>query len=590
MKALHSLSNCTAALPTHDCSTLGVMEYRTYDGTCNNLFFPTRGAALTAFARLLPAKYEDGVAAPVGLSQMLAGAGLSPPWPSPRLISWKVMRPSPEPGASGHDVTHMVMQWGQFLDHDLVFSPVFDVECGCSFSKYCIPIPVATHDDTFGNTSSNLGQCLSFTRSIPACELQSEATVPRNQVNQVTSFLDGSQVYGSSREQAQSLRLLHGGLLKQGGRLESLKGNLPFQEELAETGSLPFFAAGDERVNEQPGLTVMHTLWLREHNRVADQLQTINPCWSDERLYQEARNIVAAQMQKITYYDFLPIIFGDHISTYVPRYKGYDPFVDASIPNSFAGAAFRFGHSLVRAQLLRLGQNYSTLSIGHLNLSGAFFNPQTYFESLGTDPIARGLMVELSSPADEFLSSVLTTRLFPRRLQGLGGDLASLNIQRGRDHGLPSYRTWQKFCQRVFPGETVAFSPKHGTEEVLRRLYGEEGFRNGMDLWVGGLAEQRLPRAQVGPTLACIIGLSFSRLRDGDRFWFEHKYTFSAEQRTEIMKASLGALVCWNGDSIHTIPRNVFVAGSEHVECDSISVPSPQLWRWLDRTCYAGQN
>ena len=208
---------------------------------------------------------------------------------------------------------------------------------------------------------------------------------------------------------------------------------------------LPFFVAGDERANEQTGLTVMHTLWLREHNRIARDLAAINPCWDDERLYQEARKIVAAQMQKISYDEFLPTIFGDYMDTYMSKYSGYNPFFDASIPNSFAAAAYRLGHSLIRNQLLRLDENFTATAIGHLPLARAFFNPVAYFEGRGTDYITRGLMVDISNPVDEFLNSVLTSKLFSKKPGELGGDLASLNIQRGRDHGLPSYRSWQRF-------------------------------------------------------------------------------------------------------------------------------------------------
>ena len=486
-----------------------VLKYRTYDGTCNNFFFPLNGAAVTPFPRLLPAEYEDGISAPVGLGQALSGDARSPPWPSPRLISWKVVRNSSESAPSG--ITHMVMQWGQFLDHDIDLSPVFDVECGCSHTRRCIPIPVDVHDGMFGNDTVNSGKCLSFSRSIPACQLESAASLPRGQINQVTSFIDGSQVYGSSQELALSLRLMTGGLLKQGGRAKSHKGNLPFQEERTEGGVLPFFIAGDERANEQTGLTVMHTLWLREHNRITRDLAAINPCWDDERLYQEARKIVAAQMQKISYDEFLPTIFGDYMDTYVSKYSGYNPFVNASIPNSFAAAAYRFGHSLIRNQLLRLDENFTATAIGHLPLARAFFNPVAYFEGRGTDYITRGLMVDISNPVDEFLNSVLTSKLFSKKPGELGGDLASLNIQRGRDHGLPSYRSWQRYCQRVFPGHNATFGDS-STEQLLRQLYGERGFREGMDLWVGGLAEERLPGAQVGPTNACILGVTFSRL------------------------------------------------------------------------------
>ena len=585
MDTLNRATHCNESQPTFDCTEYSVLKYRTYDGTCNNFFYPLRGAVHTAFPRLLPAEYEDGISSPMGRSQAVAGDHTSPPWPSARHISWKVVRSNATSldGSDSAGITHMVMQWGQFLDHDLDLTPVFDEECGCNHTPKCSPIHVHENDTTFGMASANDGRCLSFSRSLPTCKMDTSASVPRDQVNQITAFVDGSQVYGSSEKLALSLRTRVGGLLKQGGRSVSDKGNLPFQKERPDGGVLPFFIAGDERANEQTGLTVMHTLWLREHNRLARRLGKMNPCWDDERVYQEARKIVGAEMQKISYYDFLPVLFGTHMQIYVPMYRGYDPFVDPSIPNSFATSAYRFGHSLVRNQLLRLDKNYTAMDIGHLDLSHAFFNPVSYFESMGTDGIARGLMVDIANPVDEFLNSVLTSKLFSKIPGSLGGDLASLNIQRGRDHGIPSYRTWQRYCEEKFPGKQARFRD-NATIAVLQWLYGaEEGFMDGMDLWVGGLSEERMEGAQLGPTFACILGLTFSRLRDGDRFWFEEQYQFSEVQRRELKRSSLGRVVCDNGDNIRRVSRNVFRSGQVRVPCEDI--PELDLQLWKDYSC-----
>ena len=560
------------------------LRFRSADGTCNNFFYPENGASGRAFARILPANYEDGISAPVGLSQIKVGKPFEPPWPSPRLISWKLINDLKI--RRSDRISHMFMQWGQFLDHDLDIAPVFDEDnsiCNCSLTPICVPIKVKPDDAVFGTGGSNKGACLPFARSVPVCSRYAGSGIPRNQVNDLTSYIDASNVYGSTKKLANELRLFKAGLLKQGGRLETLKGNLPFQDDSPDDSSLPFFVAGDSRVNEQLGLTIMHTIWMREHNRIARTLMRINPCWNDERIYQETRRIVGAMMQIITFKEFLPRVFGRfHFRTYIPRYRGYNPFIDATIPNSFAGAAYRFGHSLVKDQFDRLDRNYRRLSIGPLPLERAFFNPISYFESLGTDPILRGLTIVKSNPVDEFLNSVLTSKLFVEKTERLGGDLASLNIQRGRDHGLPTYRQWERFCRRLFPGIRGGFR-RRATTRKLRELYGSRGFREGIDLWVGGLAEKKIRGGQIGPTFACIFAITFLRVRDGDRFWYENPYVFTPRQRIELQKTTLAKVICTNGDDIPTIQRNVFLTG-RRVKCTSI--PAISLWRWWDKKCY----
>ena len=133
---------------------------------------------------------------------------------------------------------------------------------------------------------------------------------PRQQINQASSYLDLSTIYGNSEETSRTLRS------GKGGRLNTQRKNLPMPSQNSEScrsssKSLPCFYSGDSRVNEHPGLTLMHILFLREHNRIADQLELLNPHWEDEKLYQESRRVVVAEIQHITYNEFLPVVLGE---------------------------------------------------------------------------------------------------------------------------------------------------------------------------------------------------------------------------------------------------------------------------------------
>lgn len=215
----------------------------------------------------------------------------------------------------------------------------------------CFPIEIPS-DDSFYRQFSQ--RCMEFVRSLPAPRKECNLG-PREQMNQITHFQDCSHIYGSTERRARSLREGQGGRLL----IQNFKGRelMPANpNECSDTNQEKFcFRAGDLRVNEQVQLALMHTVWFREHNRLARELEKQNPHWSDETIYQEARRIVIAQFQHITFNEFLPLILGtEYMRTFelLPTQKGYtqlyNPAIDPSITNAFATAAFRFGHSMVQ--------------------------------------------------------------------------------------------------------------------------------------------------------------------------------------------------------------------------------------------------
>ncbi|CAM2010382.1 peroxidase family protein [Acanthopleuribacter pedis] len=470
-------------------------EYRTIDGSNNNRNNPTWGTPFTQLERVVPPAYADGVSTLSGQNR-----------PAPRDISNIVLSQS-ESKPSSKQLTDMVWVWGQFLDHDIsLTNPVFPLE------PHNISLP---EDDPFFISGVPI---LPFNRSEYDRATGTGPDNPRQQLNEITAFIDASNVYGSDQERATALRANDGS-----GRLKVGPANLlPFLEghfDSAGGGTfLPFeFFAGDERVNENVALISMHTLWMREHNRLADEIRGANPNLSGEEIYQRARALVGAQMQVITYREWLPMIMGP---IELDKYKGYKRDVNPQIMNLFSSAAFRFGHSMLSATVPRIEEDGSQTEFGHLALRSAFFNPAAVLEQGGIEPILRGLSNRVAEEVDGFIVDEVRNFLFG--IPGAGGlDLGSINIQRGRDHGLADYNTIRQSLGFL---PVTSFQEISSDPEVSGRLEQVYGDVNRVDFWVGAMSEDKIYNAAVGLTLAKVFKLQFERLRDGDRFWYETQF------------------------------------------------------------------
>ena len=579
IEKIYSSSGCMELLTTPNCDPSS--KFRTIDGTCNNLANPTQGAAGTPFRRMLPAHYEDGISSIRGEIQhygnILKIGPFDAPIPSARLISHSIVLDKP---FDELQATHMLMQFGQYLEHDVTRTAglLGNGDCvGCQNTDTCLPIFVPSDDPDFGIGTFRNGSCLIFLRNTPACTNDPPGTFgPRQQINTFTAYVDGSVIYGSDKETAKSLRdVTGGGRLRTGFTLpNNTKPSLPLAIDGKE------FTAGDSMVILQPGLVAMATIWMREHNRVAALLASLNPNWDEDHLYEEARKIVGAEFQRVSYFEFLPVLLGnDTYNALIGPYRGYNPNADASLPTELTTAAFRMGHSLFRPSLSRLQDDYVTsIPAGEQPLE-LFGSVDIYTKSLGTDPLLRGLLTAPARRRDEYVINFLTTKLFEEAGKpGSGSDLISLTIQRGRDHGLPPYPIVRNFCKSRY---NISSPLEH--QLTFIRLLQNYGSLDSTDLWVGGDAEQRLPGSILGATFACIFGNGFANLRDGDRFYFESPEVFTPQQLAEINKASLSKIICDNSDGITRIQRNAFLANQPRVPCsdlpslDLISAQSP--WR-----------
>lgn len=499
------------------------------DGSNNNLLDPEMNAAGTPLRRAMQAKYADGVAQMVGQN-----------YPNPRAVSNSVNAQNSSI-KNIMNASDFLWQWGQFVDHDI------DLTDGANPPEHAnILIPAG--DPMFDPDTTGAVEMV-FNRSIYDTTTGTGNDNPRQQFNEITGWIDGSQIYGSDDERALALRTNDGT-----GQLRTSSGQLlPFNTVgLPNAGgtSDTLFLAGDVRANEQVGLTALHTLFVREHNRLAIKIAKRKPSLSGEQIYQKTRRQVVAQLQVITYNEFLPALLGKNA---LAPYKGYQPQLDASIMNEFSTAAYRLGHTLVSPQLLRLDAKGNEISAGHLPIRNAFFAPHRLINEGGIEPVLRGLANQPCQALDVYIIDDLRNFLFGAPGQG-GFDLAALNIQRGRDHGLPRYNDARKAMGLA---RKNSFSEVSSDPEVQARLASIYVSVDDIDFWVGGLSENHIKGALTGELFFTVLKKQFEVLRDGDRFWYQR--TLSRNKQRAIARTRLADIIRRNTTiKRREIPKNVF--------------------------------
>ncbi|KAL2079752.1 hypothetical protein ACEWY4_025496 [Coilia grayii] len=613
LQLIERLTGCLGRIQPPSCRTTPLInKYRTITSVCNNKKNPRLGASNTAFTRWLPAEYEDGIAQPKGWdpSKLYNNVLL----PLVREVSNRILSTTDNGVENDNEYSYLVTIFGQWNDHDLSFTPFspsirsfsngLDCDANCEQSEPCFPIRVPENDPRLPKDA-----CIPVFRSAPSCDFGNSAFMfggtakVRQQINSLTAFVDMSQVYGSEDGLARDLRDLtnDGGLLRINDRFRDPSGNrelLPFShvegnmcatrrrttnDTTAE--EVPCFVAGDSRVDENIALTSLHTLFVREHNRLARALRQLNPTWSSETLYQEARKILGAIEQVIVYRDYLWHIIGPEAhNKYLGTYSGYNASVDPSIANVFATAAYRFAHNTLQPLIFRLDENYRDHpQFPSVPLFEAFFSPWRVLFEGGIDPLVRGLMGRPAklNTQDHMLVDAVREKLF-KFTSHLALDLGSLNLQRGRDHGLPGYNAWRRFCGLSAPQNEAQLAQAWNNTDLARRILELYGSPDNIDVWLGGVAEPFVRGGRVGPLFSCLIATQFQRIRNGDRLWWQNQGMFTTAQKASISSVSLARIICDN-TGITNLPRNPFIfsrPGSDLTSCDDI--PPFDLHPWLE--------
>ena len=444
----HESSDRTKADPTPAAPISLIV--RSLDGSGNNLRHPSWGQAGTQYTRVAPPNYADGISA------MVSG-------PPPRRISNRIFNDLGQNIFSENEVSQWGWAWGQFVDHD---TDLRDETPGES-----VPIPFDPKDPLERFTDQD-GQ-IAFNRT-PAAPGTGVST-PRQELNTISSFIDASQVYGTTQSRLDwltasngyDLLLLNGYLPKVTARGSAA--SAPPMDVFGQQAGNPtdVVVAGDVRANENMALTAIQTLFAREHNRIADSLPA--PLAPALKL-QIARRIVGAEIQWITYTQFLPAL-----GVQLDPYRGYDPNVNPSVTNEFATVGFR-AHSMVHGEFEPTvpAGTYSAAQLQAFHAAGitienntdgtitlviplavAFGNPDLV-QQVGLGP-ALGSLDEREYKNDEQIDDSLRSTLFEVPKPGITDptvcgepvvnpdcyvnveDLGADDIQRARDHGMPYY-------------------------------------------------------------------------------------------------------------------------------------------------------
>ncbi|MGB3759133.1 MAG: peroxidase family protein [Rivularia sp. (in: cyanobacteria)] len=585
---------------------------RKINGSGNNLEKPRLGANGTPFIRLGTFEYEDGVASPAGVASDAEGNpligvdgnpvsrqpipifsqaerksltksglevvknkdGLSNNAHAPFVLLDPLDRPSArvvsnatskldkgETDPSSKGLTAINWAFGQLINHDLNLARLsedsFNIDIpqnDANFTPDIPPTPTINRQKDGGLEFEFPRNAFKSGTGVVKDGKSKPAKVP----NDLTHWLDLSAVYGSDKELAESLRSNKGGRLKVfSEETESTIDDLmPADTEQVMRGGFfqgVGFLAGDERVSEQDALAAQHTLWVRNHNRIAEDLTAFHPKWDDKQIFERARQINIAQYQQVVTYEWLPQQIGD-----ISKYKGYDAKETPQISDEFNAAGFRFGHSQTGNKIETVDSEGNATTLPLLTTFGA----PNITEGKDVDGILRGSTVTLDEDVDTNIVFDLRNALFPPA--GVGFDLYSANIQRGRERGLADYNQ----VRDDFGLERVkSFDELTSDKDLAKTLKDLYGTVEDVDLLIGLFAEDPVAPSGAGETTKAIVGEQFERLRDADRFWFENKRKdggiFTGKEIKEIKETTYADIIKSNTE-IDQLQENVFLKVSEN--------------------------
>ncbi|XP_057664669.1 dual oxidase [Diorhabda carinulata] len=528
---------------------LSKTEKQRHDGWFNNLAHPEWGSVDSHLIRRTPAAYVDGV-------YMLSGQDR----PSPRKLSRLFMKGLDGLGSTKNR-TALLAFFGQLVTSEIVMAS----ESGCPIEMHHIEIEKC--DEMYDNECKG-NKYIPFHRASYDTKTGQSPNSPREQMNQVTSWIDGSFIYSTSEPWVNAMRSFQNGsfLTDATGKMPIHNYrrvplfNYPVPHMMKTLNTERLFLLGDARTNQNPALLTISVLFFRWHNVVASRIKKHNPNWSDEDVFQRARRIVIATLQNVIAYEYLPAFLEDEL----PPYKGYNPDIHPGITHVFQSAAFRFGHSLIPPGLYRRDSrcNFKKTPMGDIaiRLCSTWWDSNEVLTNNSIEELLMGMTSQLSEREDSVLCSDVRDKLFGP-MEFSRRDLGAINIMRGRDNGLPDYNTIRAAYGLAKFKNWSDINPSlfKKRPDILKTLIAAyDNNIDNIDVYVGGMLESY---GKPGELFTKVILEQFIRLRDADRFWFENveNGVFTQKEIEEIKKITLYDIII-NSTNIDpkAIQKNVF--------------------------------
>ncbi|KAI9020324.1 heme peroxidase [Hyaloraphidium curvatum] len=589
-------------------------EYRSYGGFGNNEQFPTRGAGLQpylltnggGFDETEP-EFSDGRGAAFASAVSFdrasnrsvfvpAGSGRPRTLPTARFLSnalfafgANVSRPgelpaAPDPPNSRRMLSDMVTYFGHLLSGDIdrgIPSGEFHFPLGATTPEPW-PLAIPSCDPVFDPLCAGTPQPaeMAFTRNL-AVTNASDSPGRRRAINSVSAFVDLSPLYADDPESAAFLRRDTGGLLRshvipttyvEDGVSTTVDAEFPPlireidgpwsrykvpRAGLVDPGDL--FAVGAMSFNGAIPTISLVTLFHRNHNRLARLLSQENPSWDDATLFEEARRRNIAHYQRVTFFEYLPVLLG---SNALPPYQGYNASLDPGIDCFFAMATMRYGHSEVGDSVRIVPPRTSP----HPELSVPFvqpaFRPLSLLETYDIGAPLLGAAVTVQRDVDIYYSDSLRSKVWDHPNRG-GRDEAAIDIERGRDCGCGNYLNARRALGLPVPAAFAEVAEDPALAERMAEAYG--GRLELLDALVGAYAEPKVNGGNLGATFFESLVRQFARLRDGDRFYYlADEAGFTDLERAEIGNVTLRKLVLLNSPGLAEVdvPRDLWHARS----------------------------